>query len=72
MRTMRERSTMKLAVPLSMVTRVSLAPSDSISRMSRTFPMIPPLVMTSSPFFRLLSSSACFFRAWLDGRRIRK
>ena len=47
-------------------------PSDSTSRMSRTFPMMPPLVMTSSPFFRLLSSSACFFRAWLDGRRIRK
>src|SRR6476661_8522572 len=71
-RTMRERSTMKLAVPLSTVTRVSFAPSDSTSRMSRTFPMMPPLVMTSSPFFRLLSSSACFFRAWLDGRRMRK
>ena len=51
---------------------VSFTPADSTSLMSCTLPMIPPLVITSSPFLRLLSSSACFFRAWPDGRRIRK
>ena len=40
-RTIRERSTTTLAVPLSSVTRVSFAPSDSTSLMSRTLPMMP-------------------------------
>ena len=35
-------------------------------------PRIPPLVMISSPFLRLASSSACRFRAWPEGRRMRK
>ena len=47
------RSTMTLAVPVSTVTRVSFTPSDSTSLMSRTLPMMPPLVITSSPFLRL-------------------
>ena len=50
---MRERSTTTLAVPVSSVTRVSFTPSDSTSLMSRTLPISPPLVITSSPFLRL-------------------
>ena len=72
MRTMRERSTTTVAVPLSSVTRVSLTPSDSTSLMSRTFPTRPPLVITSSPFLRFSSSAACFFLVWAEGRRMRK
>ena len=73
MRTIRPRSTTTVAVPLSMVTRTSFTPGwISTSLMSRTLPMMPPLVITSSFFLRFPSSSACFFRAWLEGRRMRK
>ena len=72
MRTMRERSTTTVAVPVSSVTRVSLMPSLSTSLMSCTLPTSPPLVITSSPFLRFCSSAACRFLAWLEGRRMRK
>src|SRR5215213_5568203 len=71
-RTMRDRSTTTVEVPLSTVTRTSFSPSASISLISRTRPMIPPLVITSSPFFSLVSSSAWRLRACPEGRRIRK
>src|SRR5688572_21616864 len=63
MRTMRERSTTTVAVPVSNVTRVSLMPSLSTSLMSRTLPTSPPLVITSSPFLRFCSRAACRFLA---------
>src|SRR5688572_5266492 len=71
-RTIRERSMTTVAVPDSTVTRVSFTPFVSTSLISRTRPMIPPAVITSSFFLSPESSSACFFRAAPWGRRMRK